>query len=93
LVPVPGVPVTTFSTDPDAVVITEIPATVEAIFDAAAGTRTPAAVVRSGAAPASLPVINPESIEAARAGLPQATAAVQLAAARSLSVLMEIALP
>jgi hypothetical protein len=93
LVPVPGVPVTTFSTDPDAVVVTEIPATVEAFFDAAAGTRTPAAVVSAGAAPASLPVIDPESIEAARAGLPQATAAVQLAAARSLSVLMEIALP
>jgi hypothetical protein len=93
LVPVPGVPVTTFSTDPDAVVVTEIPATVEAYFDAAAGTRTPAALVRRGAVPASLPVVDPESIEAARAGLPQVTAAVQLAAARSLSVVMEIALP
>jgi hypothetical protein len=93
LVPVPGVPVTTWSTDPDAVVVTEIPATVEAFFDPAAGTRTPAAVIRGGAAPAALPTVNPEAIEAARAGLPQSSAAVQLAAGRALSVAMEITLP
>lgn len=93
LVPVPGVPVTTWSTDPDAVVVTEIPATVDAFFDATVGTRTPAAVVRAGAEPAKLPTVDPESIEAARAGLPQATAAVRLAAGRSVSVAMEITLP
>ena len=90
LVPVAGVPVTTWSTEPDAVVVTEIPASLEAVFDPASGVRSPAAVVRAGQTPLALPLVDPEAIEAARAGLPQGTRALRLAAGRSLHVAITI---
>jgi hypothetical protein len=91
LVPVAGVPVTTWSTEPGAVVVSEIPATLETVFDPASGRRTPAAAVHAGQTPPALPLVDPDAIEAARAGLPQATRAVQLAAGRSLHLAMTIA--
>lgn len=93
LVPVAGVPVTTWSTEPGAVIVTEIPATLEAVFDPASGLRTPAAAVRTGRVPPTLPLVDPEAIEAARAGLPQAARALRLAAGRSLHVAITIAEP
>ena len=93
LVPVAGVPVTTWSTEPGAVVVTEIPATLEAVFDPGAGRRTPASVVRAGPPPPGQPLVDPDAIESARAGLPQVSRAVQLAAGRSLALPLTIALP
>jgi hypothetical protein len=93
LVPVAGVPVTTWSTEPGAVVITEITASLECYFDAATGTRTPAANVRAGLAPAGPPLPDPQAIEAARAGLPQSTTPVVLAAGRSLAVAITVTVP
>ena len=93
LVPVAGVPVTTWSTEPDAVIVTQIPATLEAVFDPAAGRRTSAAAVRHGAPAPARPLVDPDAIESARAGLPQASGPVLLAAGRSLSVSLQITLP
>jgi hypothetical protein len=93
LVPVIGVPVTTWSTDPGAVVVTEIAASLECCFDAAAGTRTPAATVRRGVPPSRLPLPDPQVIEEGRAALPQSSAPVLLAAGRSLAVAISVAVP
>jgi hypothetical protein len=91
LVPVAGVPVTTWSTEPGAVVVTEIPATLESVFDPVSGRRTAGAAVRAGQAPLALPLVEPEAIEAARGELPQAARALRLAAGRSLHVVITIA--
>jgi hypothetical protein len=59
LVPVVGVPVTTWSEDEDAVVVSSIAATVEVYFDPALGTRTPIVDVRAGRQPAATPLVDP----------------------------------
>jgi hypothetical protein len=92
-VPVAGVPITTWSTEPGAVVVTEIPAALECYFDAATGTRTPAAKVRSGIAPATLPLPDPQAVENGRAALPQSITPVVLAAGRALTVAISINVP
>lgn len=93
LVPVVGIPVTTWSTEPDAVIVSEISATLEAAFDANSGVRTSAADLAAGRTPAVLPVVNPDDLEDAFAGLPQADAPVMLAAGRPLHVSLQITLP
>jgi hypothetical protein len=93
LVPVVGVPVTTFSDDANAVVITEINVTLHAAFDAAAGSRTPAAEVRAGRAPTPLPVVDPVALESAFNTLPRTQLALNIAARRSQSVLLALTLP
>jgi hypothetical protein len=93
LVPVAGVPVTTWSTEPGAVVVTEIAGSLECYFDAGAGTRTSAAAVRAGTVPASLPLPDPQAIEDARATLPQSITPVTLAAGRSLAVAIAVSVP
>jgi len=65
----------------------------EAVFDPAAGLRTPAPAIGEGAAPTALPLVDPDAIESARAGLPQASSPVSLAAGRFLSLSMQITLP
>jgi hypothetical protein len=93
LVIVPGVPVTTWSDAPGAVVVSEIAAQLEVVFDPASGRRVPPAEVRAGRAPQVLPLVNPDALEAQRAALPHASLAVQLAAGRSQSVSFPLALP
>lgn len=93
LVPVAGIPVTTWSTEPGAVVVSEIGVSVEAIADPSVVTRTPQARVRVGQAPTAPPLPDPEQIESLRAGLPQASVSVSLAAGRSLHLSLGIALP
>jgi hypothetical protein len=93
LVPVPGVPVTTWSDDPEAVVVSEVAAQVHVVFDPAAGTRSPAANVRAGSAPQVLPLADPDDLEARRAALPTLAHGVQLAAGRSQSLSLALALP
>jgi len=93
LVAVPGVPVTTWSEAPDAVVVSEISAQLEVVFDPATGRRTPQADVRAGRTPPVLPLVNPDALAAQRAVLPHASAAVQLAAGRSQTVSFPLALP
>ena len=83
--PVAGVPITTWSTEPGAVVVTEIPASLECYFDAVTGTRTAAADVRAGIVPGRLPLPDPQAIENGRAALPQSIVPVVLAAGRALS--------
>jgi hypothetical protein len=90
LVPVSGVPVTTWSTEPGAVVVTEIAGSLECYFDSAAATRTPAANVRAGIAPDNPPLPDPQAIDDARAVLPQSITPVVLAAGRSIAVAISI---
>jgi hypothetical protein len=92
-VPVAGVPITTWSTEPGAVVVTEIPASLECYFDPATGTRTAAADVRAGIVPGGLPLPDPQAIENGRAALPQSIVPVVLAAGRALSVAMSVTVP
>lgn len=93
LVPVVGVPVTTFSDDADAVVISEISVSLQAAFDAASGSRAPAAQVRAGRAPAVLPVVDPVALEIAFNGLPRTQLPLTIAARRSQIVSLTINLP
>lgn len=93
LVPVVGVPVTTFSDDPNAVVISEIGVTLHAAFDATVGTRTPPAKVRAGRAPAPLPMVDPDALDSAFNALPRTQLALNIAARRSQSVVLSLTLP
>lgn len=93
LLAVPGVPVTTWSDDPHAVVVSEIDVQVEIVFDPATGLRMAAAQVHSGRAPAQLPVVNPDQLEAQRAALPHASVAATIAAGRSQPLSLPLALP
>lgn len=92
LVPVAGIPVTTWSAEPGDVIVTQIEVTVEAIADPASATRTPQAHVATGRAPLLLPLVDPAAIETARAGLPQTSTVVSLAAGRPLHVSLAIPL-
>lgn len=92
-VPVAGVPITTWSTEPGAVVVSEISASLECYFDAAMGTRTPSADVRSGIAPIGEPLPDPQAIEIGRAALPQSTGPVVLAAGRAFGEEVSITVP
>ena len=93
LVPVPGVPVTTWSDEDDAVVVSETAAQLQLIFDPAAGLQLPVAAVRAGRPPAALPQVDPARLEAERDDLPGATLDLQLAAGRSQSLSLALALP
>lgn len=93
LVPVAGIPVTTWSAEPGDVIVSEIEVTVEAMADPVSMTRTSQADVVGGRAPLLLPLVDPAAIETARAGLPQASTVVSLAAGRPLHVSLEIPLP
>jgi len=93
LVTVPGVPVTTWSDDPNAVVVSEINAQLDVIFDAAAGTRVAMVAVRGGRTPSVQPLVDPDSLETRRATLPSASQAVTLASGRSQTLSFSLALP
>lgn len=93
LVAVVGVPVTTFSDAPGAVVVTEINVTVQAAFDPARGTRTPATDVRAGRRPPQVPVVDPRALDAAFDTLPRAAAALAIAARRRQALALPIAVP
>lgn len=84
LIPVAGVPVTTFSEDEDAVIVTEIAVSVEAVFDPAVGSRVPVAAVHSGIAPLTLPIADPVALESRLAALPRsAPVPLRIAARRA----------
>jgi hypothetical protein len=70
--------------------VTSIPATLEAVFDPALGTRTAAATVAAGREPAAMSVVDPEDLEARRAGLPGASVAISLAARGAVNVNLDL---
>jgi hypothetical protein len=92
-VPVVGIPITTWSEDPGAVIATATDATVEVFFDpVAGGFRTSAADVRARREPANAPVCNPTAAEAN----PQAArvdAAVRLVTGKTLPLSITLDLP
>lgn len=93
LVPVPGVPITTWSNQPGAVVVNEIQALVQAVFDPLQGTRTTRANVDAGHAPAAPAVVDPDDLEARRLSLPRAQVELALASGRTQTVSLALALP
>lgn len=93
LIPVVGVPVTTFSDDQNAVVVSEIEVSLEAVFDAATGLRTPIAAVRAGRAPAVLPQVDPVALETQIASLPNTSLNLSIAARRSQHRALSLDLP
>jgi hypothetical protein len=93
LVPVPGVPVTTWSEDAGNVVVSEITAQAQLVFDTDTGTRVSAADLRAGRAPTAPPLVDPTLLEAGRNTLPNTSLTVPLAAGRSRSLTFLLALP
>ena len=92
LVALPGVPMVTFGEDEEAVVVSEINVSLDAVFDPAAGTRMPADDLAAGR-PAPTPVVDPEALEDGAAALPHATRALTVAARRSQTLAMTLDLP
>jgi hypothetical protein len=92
LVPVAGVPVTTFAEGDGAVVTSEIEVAVEAVFDPDTGTRTSAADVAAGRMPAMLPCVDPAAIEI-KSGLPGAQQTLLIAARRTQTLSIAVDLP
>ena len=93
LVPIVGIPITTWSEDENEVTVTEIGATIEALFDSAAGSvRTPANEISASAYPERLPVSDPERI-AANPDAPRAQSEIRIATGRSLALTMQLELP
>lgn len=93
LLPVSGVPVTTWSDAPGAVVVSELEVRVEAVFDPATGQRIAAATVAAGHPPAKPPLVNPDRLEADRATLPQVSRNVAIAARREQTLSLVLDLP
>ena len=93
LVPVVGVPITTWSEDENAVVVTAIDATLELFFDpTAGGIRTPAVDVAAGRAPTAAPAPDPARAEANPAAL-QTEAAIRLTSGQPLALSIKLDLP
>lgn len=92
LVAVPGIPMLTFGEDDEAVVVDEVAVTVEAFFDPAAGTRTPAEELLAGRQP-PVPLVDPAVLESESESLPRAALPLAVAARRSQAVSMAIDLP
>lgn len=78
LVAVVGVPVTTFSDDENAVVVSEIEVELDAVFDRAMGLRTP-----RGVASVATPWVDPLDLEARADTLPRASTSLFIAARRT----------
>ena len=93
LLPVSGVPVTTWSDAPGAVVVSEIDVVVEAVFDPTRGTRVNAAAVRNGQPPAMPPLVDPDWLESHMATLPRASQTITIAARRTQSLSLGLSLP
>ena len=95
LLPIAGIPVTTWSEGGGAVVVSETPARVVAFFLAAAGVRTPRAVADAGfgAQPPALAPVDPDRIAADPAVHASAPIDLALAAGRSRAVRIDINLP
>lgn len=93
LVPVVGVPVTTFSEEEGAVVASEIEVALEAAFDPATGTRTPLDRVHAGRAPETLPLVDPVALESAIDALPRVEASLSIAARRDVRRTLTLDLP
>jgi hypothetical protein len=86
LVPVVGVPITTWAEDEQAVVATAIDATLEVFFDASAGgVRTPPADVAAGRVPGAAPTPDPVRTEANPAAV-RTEATIRLATGQPLAV-------
>jgi len=93
LVAVVGVPVMTFGDDDNAVIVDAINVTLEAVFDPDAGSRLTAADIRNRRTPPSRPTVDPDALETQAADLPNASRALAIAARRSQTVAMTLALP
>jgi hypothetical protein len=92
LVPVVGIPITTWAEDADAVTATEIDATLEVFFDPAGGSRRAAATLDVGAASRIALAPDPAALEASPAGAVSSTA-IRLAAGRSQHLSLTLDLP
>jgi hypothetical protein len=92
LVTLVGVPMVTFGDDDEAVVVTEIAVTVEAIFDPSAGTRMPEEDVAAGRR-APVPIVDPDTLEDAAATLPSVAQPIAIAARRRQTLAMTLDLP
>lgn len=96
LVPVVGIPVSTWSDGEDTVLVSEIDATLEVFFDAASGgTRTPAAQLDAAAPPASVTALEPNDPTALESN-PAATrleTAIRLASGQPRVLSLQLDLP
>lgn len=93
LLAVPGVPMTTWSDSPAAVVVGELGVQVQALFDPATGSRSSAARVAAALAPAAAVVVDPQALEDAADALPHTTISTAIAAHREQQLSITLTLP
>ncbi len=94
LLPVVGVPVTTFSEAAGAVVISEINVNLRAAFDPATGSRIADSLVRDNRPPSALPAVDPVALDKNFEALPNTPPfALSIAARRSQTVSLSLELP
>lgn len=91
LLPIVGIPMLTFGEDDEEVVVDEVSVTVEAVFDPESGTRTSAAELAAGARPPT-PLVDPDLLDADDE-LPETAQTLAVAARRSRSLTLTIAVP
>jgi len=93
LLVVPGVPVTTWSSEPGAVVVDHITAQLQLVFNPTVGTRLPTADLLAASRRIPRPFVNPDELERQRSSLPRSVTTVQLAAGQTQSLSLSLNLP
>ncbi len=93
VLPVVGIPVTTWGDGEDAVVVDRVPATVRARWPGTVGTRVAQDLVAAGRPPARLPIIDPDNLPAVPAPVAAAPIDIQLTAGRAQSLRVVLAVP
>ncbi|MEJ8850963.1 hypothetical protein [Variovorax rhizosphaerae] len=93
VLPVVGIPVTTWGDGEDAVVVDQVPATVRVRWPGTVGTRVAQDLVAIGRPPARLPIIDPDNLPAVPAPVSGTPIDIQLTAGRAQSLRTVLAVP
>jgi len=93
VLPVVGIPVTTWGDGEDAVVVDQVPATVRVRWPGTVGTRVAQDLVAAGRPPSRLPIIDPDNLPAVPAPIAGTPIDIQLTAGRAQSLRVVLAVP
>ncbi|MEJ8853154.1 hypothetical protein WKW79_01155 [Variovorax robiniae] len=93
VLPVVGIPVTTWGDGEDAVVVDQVPATVRVRWPAVAGTRVAQDLVAAGRPPARLPIIDPDNLPVVPTPIAGTPVDIQLTAGRAQSLRVVLTVP
>lgn len=93
VLPVVGIPVTTWGDGEDAVIVDQVPATVRVRWPGIVGTRVAQDLVAAGRPPARLPIIDPDNLPAVPAPVSGTPIDIQLTAGRAQSLRVVLTMP